>query len=318
MTCAVLGGNASIVRVPSGLADVTRKLLEQLERIDTNRTLTRRLFFPVFDHVRLDLHEEMARRVDGAMIWGGEEAVVQVRSLPFPHWARLAVYGPRMSVAAIDADCWSTPEELESWCQRVARDVWQFDQQACSSPQTLFLQVKDPDSARTFVRALREAFEHENRIHPREAIEGGLTSRICQARASWLLDDTCHEAVFPQGPDWTILVGNGSDAPRPTQGKTLTVLLVDDLREAIEKLDGGVQTLGLAMADSETEAKLASIAAKKGVDRIVKIGRMHVFASPWDGMDLIRPMVRVVRHTPSTENSQLMDGTRYVERQGVS
>jgi len=28
---------------------------------------------------------------------------------------------------------------------------------------------------------------------------------------------------------------------------------------------------------------------------------MHVFASPWDGVDLIRPMVRMIRHVRSTE-----------------
>jgi hypothetical protein len=28
---------------------------------------------------------------------------------------------------------------------------------------------------------------------------------------------------------------------------------------------------------------------------------MHVFTSPWDGMDLIRPMVRLVRHVDSQD-----------------
>jgi hypothetical protein len=94
-------------------------------------------------------------------------------------------------------------------------------------------------------------------------------------------------------------LGSGSEIPKPTQGKTLTVLEVDDLFDPIEKLDGNVQTLGLAMSNPAREAKLASVAARRGVDRIVKLGRMHVFAPPWDGVDLIRPMVRVVRHVPS-------------------
>ena len=55
------------------------------------------------------------------------------------------------------------------------------------------------------------------------------------------------------------------------------------------------------MADPEREIMLASLAARRGVDRIVKLGRMHVFASPWDGLDLIRPMVRMVRYVPSAE-----------------
>jgi len=151
------------------------------------------------------------------------------------------------------------------------------------------------------VQSLKSAFESENRTHPRKTIQAGLTTAICQARASWLLDNLANVAIFPATPDWTILLGSGSEIPKPTQGKTLTVLEVDDLAEPIDKLDGSVQTLGLAMADAEREAKLASLAGRRGVDRIVKLGRMHVFTPPWDGADLIRPMVRVVRHVPSIE-----------------
>jgi hypothetical protein len=31
---------------------------------------------------------------------------------------------------------------------------------------------------------------------------------------------------------------------------------------------------------------------------------MHAFGSPWDGADLIRPMVRLVRHVPSNVETQ--------------
>jgi len=301
MTCALLGGNASLVRVPGGLNDPTRLIMGKLEQSDDTRVLLGRVCILAFDHARRDLQEAMARSVDGAMIWGGEEAVLQVRGLPFPHWARLAIFGPRISVAAMDADSWSNTHKQESWCRRIARDVWQFDQQACSSPQVFFLEKKASHSTREFVQSLKKAFESENRLHPRQTIHAALTTAICQARASWLLDNVANSAIFSQGPDWTILLGSGSEIPKPTQGKTLTVLEVDNLLDPIEKLDGNVQTLGLAMADPAREAKLASVAARRGVDRIVKLGRMHVFAPPWDGVDLLRPMVRVVRHVPSVE-----------------
>jgi hypothetical protein len=299
MTCALLGGNACLVRVPGGLEDLTWRLIGKLDESDGQGILRKRIRMLVFDHGRRDLQEAMARAVDGAMIWGGAEAVQQVRGLPFPHWARLAVFGPRISVAAMDADSWCSRQEREAWCRRIARDVWQFDQQACSSPQVLFLERKAGQSCDEFVQLLKAAFETENRLRPRQAIPAGLTTAICQARASWLLDDVAHRALFPSAPDWTLLVGSGSEIPSPTQGKTLSVLEVDDLLEAIEKLDGNVQTLGLAMAEAGREARVASEAARRGVDRIVKLGRMHVFAPPWDGVDLIRPMVRMVRHVPS-------------------
>ena len=299
LTCALLGGNACLVRVPGGLEDISGRLIGKLLQSDARGVLTARIRLLAFPHARRDLQEAMARVVDGAMVWGGEQAVLEVRSLPFPHWARLAIFGPRISIAAMDADSWCDVQERESWCRRIARDVWQFDQQACSSPQVLFLERRAGRACDEFVQTLQAAFESENHLHPRQSIQAGLTTAICQARASWLLDDITHRAVFPSSPDWTILLGSGPEIPNPTQGKTLTVLEVDDLRDAVLKLDGNVQALGLAMADPEREAKIASLAAGQGVDRIVKLGRMHVFAPPWDGVDLIRPMVRVVRHVPS-------------------
>jgi hypothetical protein len=201
----------------------------------------------------------------------------------------------------MDAASWCNLPAREALCRRIARDVWQFDQQACSSPQVLFLERKDGNSVADFVQALRAAFEAENRIHPRQTMDAALTTAICQARASWLLEDVANSALFPAGPDWTILLGQGSDIPPPTQGKTLTVLEVSDLQEPLAKLDGNVQTLGLAIADPEREETLASMAASRGVDRIVQLGCMHVFGPPWDGIDLIRSMVRMVRHVRSLD-----------------
>jgi hypothetical protein len=301
MTCALLGGNAALVRVPGGLVDMTRRVIEKLVESDPGELLTRRIFMAAFKHDRQDLQQAMAQAVDGAMIWGGEDAVLQTRALPFPHWTRVAVFGPRISVAAMDAGAWGNPDKQVTWCQRIARDVWQFDQQACSSPQVLFLEKGNGRSTTQFLPILRRAFETENIAHPRRTIPASLTSAICQARASWLLQGTAHQAVFPKGPDWTLLIGSGSDLPQPTQGKTLTLLEVDDLSEPISKFNGNVQTLGLGMADPEKERKLALLAGRKGVDRVVKLGRMHVFVPPWDGVDLIRPMVRMVRHVSSTD-----------------
>jgi len=296
LSCALLGGNACLVRVPAGLVAHTRALLEKLSEVAGAHALLERICIASFEHERADLQRAMAAAVDGAMIWGGPEAVTEIRALPFPPWARLAVFGPRLSVAAMDGPSWSGGPQRESWCRRLARDVWQFDQQACSSPQALFLERSAQGDLAEFAAMLAAAFEEENRFHPRERIHPALTSAICLARASWLLDDSTHRALFPASPDWTLLLGAGSTVPMPTQGRTLSVLLVEDLLEPIARFDGMVQTLGLAVGDDAKEAALAQAAGRNGVDRIVKLGHMHVFGSPWDGTDLVRPMVRLVRH----------------------
>lgn len=299
LTCALLGGNSCLVRVPGGLVEATRLIMEKLCEADQAGSFTDRIFLASFDHSRRDLHAAMAQAVDGAMIWGGAEAVSEVRALPFPHWARIVVFGPRLSVAAMDGGVWGDRNERASWCRRIARDVWQFEQQACSSPQTLFLEHSGGCDPADFVEGLMAAFQEENRTHPRREIEPALTSMICQARAAWLLDDAANRARFPVSPDWTILLGKGVDIPDPTQGRTLTVLEADDLMAVVSKFDGSVQTLGLGIKDPPREETLAAAAGSRGVDRVVRLGQMHLFSSPWDGADLVRPMVRLVRHVRS-------------------
>lgn len=301
LSCALLGGNSCVVRVPHGLVAVSQLLMQKLHDVDRDGLLTQRIMMASFDHSRLDVHEAMARAVDGAMIWGGAEAVSQVRGLPFPHWARIAVFGPRVSVAVMDADAWGNRADRSAWCRRIARDVWQFDQQACSSPQALFLERSSEHDPREFADDLRKAFEEENHAHPRREIEPALTSNICGARASWLLGNPANQAFFPASPDWTILLGAGTEMPTPTQGRTLSVLVVEDLLGVTSNFDGTVQTLGLGIGNAQKEETLAQAAGRHGVDRVVKLGRMHVFSSPWDGIELVRSMVRVVRHVPSEE-----------------
>ena len=299
LTCALLGGNGCLVRVPSRLVEMTRRVMDKLREVDRTGSLTERISMASFDHSRMDLHEAMAQAVDGAMIWGGAEAVSQVRGLAFPHWARVVVFGPRLSAAAMDAQSWGDRAERSSWCRRIARDVWQFDQQACSSPQALFLERGAGCDPGEFAEDLRRAFQEENRHHPRLQIEPALTSAICLARASWLLNSVENRALFPASPDWTVLLGAGGEMPNPTQGRTLSVLVVDDLLKVISRFDGTLQTLGLGVKDARKEEILAQAAGRSGVDRIVKLGRMHVFSSPWDGTELIRPMVRLVRQVLS-------------------
>lgn len=107
--CGLLGGNANLIRVPSDQRAHIDPLLACLAEDDGEGALSSRLAFISFPSDRVDLHEAMARHVDGAMIWGGDEAVRAVRALPFPSWARIAVFGPRYSLALMDALTWSNP-----------------------------------------------------------------------------------------------------------------------------------------------------------------------------------------------------------------
>jgi hypothetical protein len=232
------------------------------------------------------------------MIWGSEDAVLATRRLPFPHWTRFSIFGPRNSIAMLDRCAWTDPELRPTWCKRLARDVWQFEQRACSSPQVLFVERDPVVPIDDLLGDLEAAFRQENQLHGRTELAPFHASNIARARAEWLLEGGSRQARFSSGPDWTILVGDGPTFPAAVQNRCLFVQVVEDLTNPIQHFHGEVQTIGLGCGDPCTERAVVDEALRHRVDRITWLGRMHVFDSPWDGTELVAPMTRIVRYTP--------------------
>nr|CRH04436.1 putative Acyl protein synthase/acyl-CoA reductase RfbN. Putative oxidoreductase activity [Candidatus Magnetococcus massalia] len=293
LTTAFLGGNRSVVRVSPSLLRSVEPLLAVLDRFEGGQEILSRSLFVSFDRQAQSIHSRMASLVDGAMIWGGHEAVMNLRSLPFPPLAKLAVFGPRYSAVLMDAGAWAEEKVRTAWCRRLARDLWPFEQQACSSPQPIFVQRSESLDEQLILDSLQEALEREAAIHPREQLDPALTSEIVRSRARWLMADPEHAARFPSTPEWTLLIGEGYELVKG--GRILTLQFVDQLEDALKRLDRNAQTLGLAMADREEALRIAEQAGCQGIDRIVPVGRMHVYDSPWDGHPLVCSMMRQVR-----------------------
>jgi hypothetical protein len=302
--CSVVTGNAALVRVPTALTTAVEALVGPLMNVDPDGTVAENLTLVGFPHERRDLHEAMARCVDGAVIWGGEEAVTSNRGLPFPPSARVQTFGPRVSLAVLDRGACSDDATLMRWCVRLARDTWQFEQQACSSPQILFVETTDDERLETVASALAEAFAEENRRHPRKGCPASLTMAVLKARARWLMASDKNGGRFPATPDWTILTHGENTYPDAVGGKTLHVVPIAKLADIETYLDASIQTLGVGIADAAAEDELATLALQHGVDRVVPIGSMHTFDSPWDGQLLLAPLTRTVTYISSSSRDR--------------
>ena len=180
--------------------------------------------------------------------------------------------------------------------------MWPFEQQACSSPQTIYVERDHGSVAEVgetgieaFLEHLQRAFSREAELHPRASLAPSLTASIMADRAEWLFAGEGRRALFPATPDWTILYGMNIRSPVTRGGRVITVIAVDAIEDNLGDIGRDVQTLGLACTDKGREAAIAAAAAGRGCDRIVPFGRMHVFDTPWDGLPLISPLTRRVR-----------------------
>ena len=89
------------------------------------------------------LSEEMSRAADAKIVWGGRAAIEGVRALPQPDHCVNIDFGPKYSIGVIDKGIQGDPARLDDSVAAFVRDIAIFDQRACSSPQTIFVERGD-------------------------------------------------------------------------------------------------------------------------------------------------------------------------------
>ncbi|MFE0510779.1 acyl-CoA reductase, partial [Streptomyces sp. NPDC058964] len=99
---------------------------------------------------RREWHPAWGHAPDAIAVWGGDDAVSAVRELA-PPGCRVVEWGHRISFVYLTGDAAHDDGLLDA----LAADVCRFEQQACSSPQVVYLDTEDTED--TFAFAARFA-----------------------------------------------------------------------------------------------------------------------------------------------------------------
>ncbi|GGU76691.1 hypothetical protein GCM10010211_48410 [Streptomyces albospinus] len=130
----LLAGNVNVLKTSSGDTALPLHLLAELAAADPTGAVGRRIVALRFPSSRQDLMRLMCAPADAVAVWGGEGAVEGVASL-VPPGCRLVEWGHKISFAYLARDAWTDRAALTA----LATDVCRFEQQACSSPQVVYL-----------------------------------------------------------------------------------------------------------------------------------------------------------------------------------
>ena len=84
----------------------------------------------------------------GIAAWGGEESVASVRKIS-PEGVRIIDWGHRISFSYVSNKMKDDVPSLEN----IAYDICVIEQQACSSPQCLYLETDDNDELLAFAKS---------------------------------------------------------------------------------------------------------------------------------------------------------------------
>ncbi len=288
---SLLVKNTAIVRVSEQTRDAVEPFLNVFRSATAGDLTGERVLDTVrFVHFHRDnqeSHRALSLAVDAKIIWGSAAAVQAVSALPRQEHCTELVFGPKYSLGVIDGPTQET--RLAEVVRAFVRDILIFDQRACSSPQTIFVEPCSV-TADQLVEAFAEQFR---RATPKTEVDTYTASRIYTARALWGLDQ---DRTFrgSTGADWTVCHDSDVQLKEAVQSRTVFLTRVPDLMDVIPLLTPKIQTIGLAMADRGRAIRFADAATRRGVSRCVRPGLMNVYDLPWDGKLALSELVRWV------------------------
>lgn len=290
---SLLVGNINWLRPSASEQGMTIDLLQAFIRCDLTGQLARFVAVIPVDTTRLAL---LLAHADGVSAWGGDTALDAIRQ-QLPGGCRWIPWGHKISFA------WLQPEAVnEESLLALADDVCRFDQQACSSPQIVFVDSDDSavlqDIGTRLAQAMRRRHPRWQPLMPDEKAAADITSAVAFAQL---------DAVFA-GADNALLAGDGwriiqqhtsAMAPSPLfRTVLLRPLTQNKVMQTLRPWRTHLQTCGLVATDRE-RIHLSQLLLAAGVNRIAPVGKMHdsYHGEPHDGVYALSQLARRVTVT---------------------
>lgn len=294
---SLLAGNSNLVRISDRSGIKTKQLLDIIDESmsESDQIFTRTQFFVQYAH-----DDELTRQIcdvcDLRVVWGGDQTVTSLRDFPLQPLARELSFPNRTSFSAINLDAWFNAghDTIAQVGDGFVRDIYWFDQAACSSPSMIFT-VGEKNRLNDFldsfgdvvVRALEiRGIEQE----PSILMEKTVRSTVSIAQGNLESSRSFSDRIFIAS------VSNMENASSRNWAGVGAVAIVpiDNLNEIPSFINRTDQTMTyFGFSQCELRSTLVLI-GQKGIDRIVPIGTALDFSHVWDGMNLIAEYTREV------------------------
>lgn len=287
---AIITKNVSIIKAPSKY-ELLLKLIKSINEIKTDKILGGDLL-KCIEIVYVDRDDQknqklLSENADVRIAWGGEEAVKSILSLPKSSFSEDIIYGPKYSYAIIDEE--SLSKNADKIAQRIAMDVSMFDQYACSSPHTVFVESNDEIIIENFAKKIAKSLDDVNRILiPKKETSSDKALEILDVRTEYGLKG---EVISSRGTEWTVITSDEKNLAKPTFSRVIHVRKLDRKELQKENSSRKIQTIAIVMEKEKRYEIIDKLTLLAG-DRCPNVGNMSLFDSPWDGMFGMDRMVR--------------------------
>ncbi len=279
---SVLTKNTTVAKLPSRDPASCLYFAKAFHDVDPDHPITRSLSV-VYWPGGSDEEDAFIGDADLVCAWGQGASIAAIkRKIPLD--TAFLEFGPKESLHLIGAPY----GDLDNLAMRAAYDISVYEQEACFSPQRMFVE----GDARQFADALARWLD---KLLVR--LPAGFRSadrRAHLGRAALEAEFDGHTVMRGGDGEWmVVLVSGGERGPyEHPLSRTIYVHPVADLRDAIGEIHAQVQTVGVHPWSRAQD--LADDLTRAGADRITEVGLM---SRPRPGFthDAMRPLHSFVR-----------------------
>ena len=293
---ALMCGNICLIRLSSQRTEQIDFAIDKLNSVlSQHSNFLKRLLVFNYGH-----NDEITRRIsshiDLRVIWGGDNSVREIRSIPLNPMARELTFPNRFSFTVMKSkEVISNHCDLNSIVDSFLKDTIYFNQQACSSPRSLIWLGSQNDNQKAQDIFWNLYLER-------------LPSKEYQNTAGMMMDRFV-ASNFLSAMDLSKRVNKAGDYPirlkvhdlnsqilreiHPGNGLFYDVE-VQNIGQIAKQVKNTDQTLTYFGLDNSEISDLLSLISNRGIDRIIPIGEALDFSVIWDGYDLIEAFSRKV------------------------
>ncbi len=243
-----------------------------------------------FDRKQSKIAEYFSSNADVRIAWGGREAIEAISNLPKKFTCQDILFGPKLSMMVIGKEALSSEKMIRKLVRRAATDSSVFDQFACASPHTIFVEKGGNITPKKFARLLALAMDKALIRLPAKAPDIGQSNKIRSKISEY---EFIGESWSDKYLRWAVLYSEDNDLVDPTYHRVITVKGINNVNDVIDGINDGIQTVGLAL-NGERRLDFANAIMQKGAMRCPDVGFMTHFDSPWDGVFVLDRLVRWV------------------------
>jgi phenylacetate-CoA ligase len=287
---AFITKNASLVKLSSRDTFFPLFFKDALNKVDKNGIVTSCLEFVNAGHDN-DILSECCKNSDAILFWGGKEAEEYYKSIT-PNGIKFIANGPRYSIALIEEKAMD-----EADYDGLAKDIVFWEQQACSSPQVVFVLGDELKICSNLKKALQKKISKLSygEISIDEKIE------ILKIREYHRMEALINGINWPSefiNKDFSLLpLINDGIKPSPLH-RTVFIKKISSINEFLKitkEYTPFLQTLGLRII-ADNKKKLSDKINTTGFSRVVPLGKMSegLFGAPHDGHYLLHELIRYI------------------------